>query len=86
MKEPNSRKGGMRSEPTSAASPLAPIELQITAKRVQGIFFLFDLIRSGISPGPDDPRAWYDRAIRAGGGLIIMLTLAIGAILLFVDR
>ena len=41
-------------------------------------FFLIDLIRSGFLPAADDSKAWYDRVIRAGGGLILFLTLVFG--------
>ncbi len=70
----------------SGVSPFAPLEMQIAANRVKGVFFLFDLIRSGVSPGPDDPKAWYDRAIRALGGVIILLVLSFGLLLLIIDR
>jgi hypothetical protein len=70
----------------SGVSPFAPLEMQIAANRVKGVFFLFDLIRSGVSPGPDDPKAWYDRAIRAIGGVIILLVLFFGLLLLIIDR
>jgi hypothetical protein len=49
--------------------------MQIAANRVKGVFFLFDLIKSGVSPGPDDPKAWCDRAICAIGGVMIRLVL-----------
>lgn len=34
---------------------------------------LLDIIRSGFSPRRGDPTAWYDRAIRAVGGVILVL-------------
>jgi len=67
-------------------SPFAPLPTQIAANRVRGVFFLIDLIRSGISPGPTDPKAWYDRAIRSIGGAIILLVLLFGVALLIIDR
>ena len=45
----------------ATASPFALLEMQIAANRVKGVFFLFDLVRSGISPGPNEPKAGYDR-------------------------
>jgi hypothetical protein len=30
------------------------------------------IIWSGIDPGPNDSKAWYDRLIRVGGGLFIV--------------
>jgi len=66
-------------------SPFAPLPTQIAANRVKGVFFLIELIRSGISPGPTDPKAWYDRAIRSIGGVIIVLVLLFGAALLLID-
>lgn len=69
----------------SGVSSFAPLEMQIAANRVKGVFLLFDLIRRGMSPGHDDPKAWYDRAIRAIGGAIILLTLSFGVILLVLD-
>jgi len=70
----------------SGVSPFAPLEMQIAANRVKGVFLLFDLIRSGVWPGPDDPKAWYDRAIRAIGGVIILLVLFFGLLPLIIDR
>lgn len=40
--------------------------------------FLASFIRivwSGIRPGPNDSLAWYDRAIRVGGGLFIIAVI-----------
>jgi hypothetical protein len=37
--------------------------------------FLASFIRivwSGVRPGPNDSSAWYDRAIRVGGGLFLI--------------
>jgi len=70
----------------TGTSPFAPLPTQIAATRIRSVFFLIDLIRSSISPGPDDPKAWYDRAIRSIGGTIILLTLAFGVILLIIGR
>jgi len=46
---------------------------------------IYGLIRSGISPGRDDPKKWYDRAIRVVGGILIFLVLVFGAILAWMD-
>jgi hypothetical protein len=70
---------------SSGVSPFAPLETQVAASRVRGAFLLFDLIRSGISPGPDDPKVWYDRAIRGIGSAIILLALLFGIVLLVLD-
>lgn len=67
-------------------SPFAPLETHIAWNRAKGIFWLFETIRSGISPRPGDPRAWYDRAIRSVGGLIILFMLLCGVIILVVDH
>jgi hypothetical protein len=37
---------------------------------------------SGFRPGPDDSSKWYDRAIRAIGGLLVLVCMAYGFILL----
>lgn len=70
----------------TGVSPFAPLPTQVAATRVRSVFFLIDLIRSGISPGRDDPKAWYDRAIRSVGGAIILLALAFGIVLLVLDK
>jgi hypothetical protein len=36
---------------------------------------------SGFRPGPSDSRKWYDRLIRAVGGLIVLAALTFGLIL-----
>jgi hypothetical protein len=54
-------------------SPFAPWEYHRLVTTVFGLFGLFGLIKSGIHPGPDDPQAWYDRAIRVAGGLILIV-------------
>jgi hypothetical protein len=43
--------------------------------------FLFRTIRSGISPRGDDPKAWYDRAIRIVGSIMVLIVLTYGLIL-----
>jgi len=70
---------------SAATSPFAPLEMQIVANRVKGAFFIFDLIRSGISPGPNDPKAGYDRAIRTIGGVMILLALSFGLLVAILD-
>jgi len=41
------------------------------SKHLAGLLFLpFDLIRSGIKPRRDEPKAWYDRLIRVAGGIL----------------
>jgi hypothetical protein len=67
-------------------SPFAPFEMQRAADRAKGLILLVNLVRSGISPGPEDPKAWYDRAIRAIGGTMILLAFAFGAIVLIFDQ
>jgi hypothetical protein len=47
---------------------------------------LFGIIKSGVSPTEFDPKAWYDRAIRVVGGLIILLVLVAGIVLVFIDH
>lgn len=48
------------------------------------LFALPGVVRSGLSPGPDDPKAWYDRAIRVVGGAFILLAIGGGLVLLIV--
>ncbi len=43
--------------------------------------YLLRILRSGISPRGDDPKAWYDRAIRIVGPIMILAVLTIGFIL-----
>ncbi len=38
------------------------------------------LVWTGIRPGRDDPKAWYDRAIRIVGGLMILVVLTVGVL------
>jgi type II secretory pathway component PulM len=41
-----------------------------------GFFTSFTrIVMSGIRPRPQDSTAWYDRAIRAGGGLFLILVM-----------
>jgi hypothetical protein len=47
---------------------------------------LFGIIKSGVSPSALDPKAWYDRAIRVVGGLIILAGLIAGFVLVLADR
>jgi hypothetical protein len=47
--------------------------------RVVGIFLaVIWTIWSGVRPSSGDSKAWYDRAIRAIGGVIILLVLLRG--------
>ena len=41
---------------------------------------------SGIRPGPDDPKAWYDRLIRSVGGIIVLAFLLALAIVTHFQR
>jgi hypothetical protein len=59
--------------PIPPISPFASFEYRSFVTNVFGFFGLFGLIRSGINPGADDPKAWYDRAIRVVGGSLILL-------------
>jgi hypothetical protein len=55
--------------------------------RGAGIFVaMIWIIWSGIRPSSGDPRAWYDRVIRAVGGTIIFLALAWGFCLNLKDK
>jgi hypothetical protein len=67
-----------------SVSPFASLEYRSLLTTVFGFFGLFGLIRSGIHPGPGDPKAWYDRTIRVVGGSLILLIFggAIVAIIL----
>lgn len=55
-------------------------------KLVSLFAFLIDTIRSGVSPTQFDSKAWYDRTIRVGDGLILFLVFATGLILLIAER
>ena len=76
-----------RHESNGVAVP--PAFLSPEAQRVWwqsfGVISLFDLIRSGIRPGPFDPKAWYDRALRVFGGTLVLLLLAGALIFLIRD-
>jgi hypothetical protein len=67
-------------------SPLAPIEYRSLIAKVFGVFGLFGIIRSGICPGRDDPKAWYDRAIRVVGGSLILLVFGGVLIAVIVEK
>jgi hypothetical protein len=67
---------------TDPVSPFASMEYRAGAHRVLGLLALFDLVRSGIRPGPGDPRAWYDRVIRTVGGSLILACLLGGAVVM----
>jgi hypothetical protein len=56
-------------------SPVVSSEYRSAARRLWAFFGLFGLIMSGMNPGPGDPKAWYDRAIRVVGGILILLVL-----------
>ena len=55
-------------------------------KAVTSFVALFGLIKSGVSPTEFDPKAWYDRAIRVVGGLVILLVLVAGFVLVLSDH
>jgi hypothetical protein len=63
-------------------SPLLSFESQRVWWWSFGLLTLYGIIKGGIRPGPLDPRAWYDRALRAVGGLLILLVLGTGLVLL----
>lgn len=44
------------------------------------------LVKTGIRPGRNDPKAWYDRTIRIVGGIILLLVICFGFILNFTRR
>jgi hypothetical protein len=46
---------------------------------------LFGVFRSGIWPKRGDPTAWYDRAIRIIGAILIFIVFAAGAYFLMRD-
>jgi hypothetical protein len=49
-------------------SPFTPWEYHRFLATIFRSLGLIGLIKSGIRPGPNDPKAWYDRAIRVVGG------------------
>jgi hypothetical protein len=50
-----------------------PVSAYSVYKALTSFAALFGIIKSGVSPTEFDPKAWYDRAIRVVGGLIILL-------------
>jgi hypothetical protein len=62
------------------------MEYRRLAVTVLGFFGLFSLISSGIRPGPDDPKAWYDRAIRVVGDSLILLVFGGALFATIVER
>jgi hypothetical protein len=62
------------------------MEYRRLATTVFGFFGLFSLISSGIRPGPHDPKAWYDRAIRVVGGSLILLVFGGALFAMIVER
>ncbi len=67
-------------------SPFLSPEIQKVWWQAFGFLTLFDTIKGGFSPGPLDPKAWYDRAIRIVGGILILLVLTAGIVLLVRER
>lgn len=63
-----------------------PVSAYSVYKAVTSFVALFGLIKSGVSPTEFDPKAWYDRAIRVVGGLIILLVLVTGFALVLLDH
>jgi len=65
----------------SPVSPLATHEYRHFATLMLGIPEFVRVIKSGFRPRSGDPKAWYDRAIRGGGGLFVLLFLVAGILL-----
>jgi hypothetical protein len=63
-----------------------PVSAHSLLRFVLSIMALFGIIKSGVSPTQFDSKAWYDRVIRAVGGLIILLMLLAGFALLLSDH
>ncbi|HET7108902.1 MAG TPA: hypothetical protein VFI38_18965 [Candidatus Acidoferrum sp.] len=63
-----------------------PVSPHSIYKVVTSFAALFGLIKSGVSPSEFDPKAWYDRAIRVVGGLIILAMLIAGIVLTLADH
>jgi hypothetical protein len=59
-------------------------EYQLFATRVFGFSGLSGLI--SIRPGPDDPKAWYDRAIWVVGGGLILLLIVSGVVAVILEK
>jgi len=62
-----------------------PVSAYSVYKALTSFAALFGIIKSGVSPTQFDPKAWYDRAIRVVGGLIILLCLVAGFVLVLID-
>lgn len=65
-------------------SGMTPRGVQIAIWLVRGIAILAAVgwtAWTGFRPGPSDSRKWYDRAIRAIGGLIVLAVLAAGLLM-----
>jgi len=69
--------------PDQSDHPVSPYSIY---KVVTSFAALFGLIKSGVSPSEFDPKAWYDRAIRVVGGLIILAMLIAGIVLTLADH
>lgn len=69
--------------PDQSDHPVSPYSIY---KIVTSFAALFGLIKSGVSPTEFDPKAWYDRAIRVVGGLIILALLIAGIVLTLADH
>jgi hypothetical protein len=70
----------------SPVSPFAPFEYRTFVTRALGFLSLPALVKSGIRPGPGDPTAWYDRAIRIVGGGLILLVFGGGLIVVIIQK
>jgi hypothetical protein len=70
-------------------SPFAPPDLMTGPKRAIGLFSLcLGLVKSGITGFSDDsaqPLAWYDRAIRFAGGILLLTVFGTGLVLLAIE-
>jgi len=58
-----------------------------SAYKVAALFkFLFETVKSGVSPTQFDSKTWYDRTIRIVGGVVLFVTFVAGLALIFADR
>jgi hypothetical protein len=61
-------------------------DLLLAVKLLSLFACCFWFIRSGMKPKEFEPRAWYDRAIRVTGGILLLLVFGAGFVLLLMDK
>jgi hypothetical protein len=57
--------------------PFAVLNVFAWLKIIAALVTMGYLVRSGLAPRSADPKAWYDRAIRVVGGIMIAVVLVL---------